>query len=209
MACAGSYARWGAQHAPHWLGLRGCSAVCSANCRVRFHRAGARRARASAAPCRALLGLAAPQEDGQWIQFDDDKMIPRKEEEVAGLSGAPPAGRAHLGCCAVLPGSSLSACDARATAAALQRPLCTGPPALPPRTHQSGCPLLLTLHRRRRRLAHGLHAAVPGAAGAQAGGGAGRGRQRVSSLRGERPAPGARSPAWRHSARLCCPAPWF
>lgn len=29
-----------------------------------------------------------PQEDGQWIQFDDDKMIPRKEEEVAGLSGA-------------------------------------------------------------------------------------------------------------------------
>lgn len=27
------------------------------------------------------------QEDGQWIQFDDDKMIPRKEEEVAGLSG--------------------------------------------------------------------------------------------------------------------------
>ncbi|KAL4458951.1 hypothetical protein ABPG75_013816 [Micractinium tetrahymenae] len=27
------------------------------------------------------------QEDGQWIQFDDDKMIPRKEEEVAGLAG--------------------------------------------------------------------------------------------------------------------------
>ena len=27
------------------------------------------------------------QEDGQWIQFDDDKMIPRKEEEVLMLSG--------------------------------------------------------------------------------------------------------------------------
>lgn len=44
-------------------------------------------------PCRprplpelCALG-SAPQEDGQWIQFDDDKMIPRKEEEVTGLSG--------------------------------------------------------------------------------------------------------------------------
>ncbi|KAI3436202.1 hypothetical protein D9Q98_002256 [Chlorella vulgaris] len=27
------------------------------------------------------------QEDGSWIQFDDDKMIPRKEEEVLTLSG--------------------------------------------------------------------------------------------------------------------------
>lgn len=27
------------------------------------------------------------QEDGQWIQFDDDKMILRKEEEVLTLSG--------------------------------------------------------------------------------------------------------------------------
>lgn len=27
------------------------------------------------------------QEDGQWIQFDDDQMIPRKEEEVLALSG--------------------------------------------------------------------------------------------------------------------------
>ena len=28
------------------------------------------------------------QEDGQWVQFDDDKMILRKEEEVLTLSGA-------------------------------------------------------------------------------------------------------------------------
>ncbi len=27
------------------------------------------------------------QEDGSWIQFDDDKMIPRKEEEILTLSG--------------------------------------------------------------------------------------------------------------------------
>eukprot|EP00887_Chlorella_sp_A99_P004167 scaffold23.g4167.t1 len=27
------------------------------------------------------------QEDGQWIQFDDEAMVPRKEEEVLGLSG--------------------------------------------------------------------------------------------------------------------------
>lgn len=35
-------------------------------------------------PCPLL-----PQEDGQWIQFDDDKMILRKEEEVLTLSGEP------------------------------------------------------------------------------------------------------------------------
>ena len=29
----------------------------------------------------------AKQEDGQWIQFDDEEMIPRKEEEVIALSG--------------------------------------------------------------------------------------------------------------------------
>lgn len=29
----------------------------------------------------------AVQEDGQWVQFDDDKMILRKEEEVLTLSG--------------------------------------------------------------------------------------------------------------------------
>ena len=27
------------------------------------------------------------QDDGAWIQFDDDEMIPRKEEEVMALSG--------------------------------------------------------------------------------------------------------------------------
>lgn len=29
----------------------------------------------------------AKQEDGQWMQFDDEEMIPRKEEEVVALSG--------------------------------------------------------------------------------------------------------------------------
>ena len=27
------------------------------------------------------------QEDGQWVQFDDDQMILRKEEEVLTLAG--------------------------------------------------------------------------------------------------------------------------
>ena len=27
------------------------------------------------------------QEDGTWVQFDDDKMIPRKDEDALGLSG--------------------------------------------------------------------------------------------------------------------------
>lgn len=31
--------------------------------------------------------VSVVQEDGSWIQFDDDKMIPRKEEEVLTLSG--------------------------------------------------------------------------------------------------------------------------
>lgn len=39
------------------------------------------------APHRILLS----QEDGSWIQFDDDKMIPRKEEEVLTLCGEPRA----------------------------------------------------------------------------------------------------------------------
>ena len=29
----------------------------------------------------------AKQDDGQWLQFDDEEMIPRKEEEVIALSG--------------------------------------------------------------------------------------------------------------------------
>lgn len=35
--------------------------------------------------------VSASQEDGSWIQFDDDKMIPRKEEEVLTLCGEPHA----------------------------------------------------------------------------------------------------------------------
>ena len=29
----------------------------------------------------------AKQDDGQWMQFDDENMIPRKEDEVIALSG--------------------------------------------------------------------------------------------------------------------------
>ena len=29
----------------------------------------------------------AKQDDGKWIQFDDEEMIVRKEEEIVGLSG--------------------------------------------------------------------------------------------------------------------------
>jgi hypothetical protein len=36
------------------------------------------------------------QEDGQWVQFDDDKMILRKDEEVLTLSGAQGIGGRQL-----------------------------------------------------------------------------------------------------------------
>lgn len=57
--------------------------------------------RLTATPCQhgvfcALLSFV--QEDGSWIQFDDDKMIPRKEEEVLTLCGEPRCGRCSW-CC--------------------------------------------------------------------------------------------------------------
>lgn len=55
------------------------------------------------APHRILLS----QEDGSWIQFDDDKMIPRKEEEVLTLCGE--AKMLEI-CCSVVLAGALPAC---------------------------------------------------------------------------------------------------
>lgn len=43
--------------------------------------------RTAAFCCSALIYRAEVQDDGSWVQFDDDKMIPRKDEDVLELAG--------------------------------------------------------------------------------------------------------------------------
>jgi len=133
------------------------------------------------------------QEDGQWVQFDDDKMILRKEEEVLTLSGGwggCMGGVGHHGAEwdeggdeGGSPAAGLGACDGRRKVQGRQRERgsgqrpavrCSAPQlldhsTLPLTNPQPGLTCLLgSTSRRRRRLAHGLPAAVPRAARAQA-----------------------------------------
>ena len=59
------------------------------------------------------------QVDGQWIQFDDDKMIPRKEDEVLSLCGG---GDWHMAYLLLYAAQRVPAADADAAAATPEAP---------------------------------------------------------------------------------------